>query len=258
MADALIGYTGFVGNNLASQHDFAACYNSTNSAAIAGRHYNLLVCSAAPAEKWKANKDPEHDIATIKGLADRLVSATAEQLILISTVDVYPTPIGVTEASPIDPSLCGPYGLHRHWLEQFVKQHFTTLIVRLPGLFGSGIKKNIVYDFLNNNQVENIHADSIYQFYNLDRLWTDIGTALEHRLELINFATQPVRVHEVVSAAFGFSFDNRPGTPPARYDFRSEHAELFGGHDGYLYDRDTVLNELRDFVVRYRSEPALR
>src|SRR5207248_1917799 len=98
-------------------------------------------------------------------------------------------------------------------------------------------------------EVHKIHANGVFQFYNLGRLWPNIQTALAAGLTLVNFATEPVSVREVAREAFGIDFTNDPGTEPARYDMRSRHAGLFGGRGGYLYSREQVLAELRRFVI---------
>ena len=35
---------------------------------------------------------------------------------------------------------------------------------------------------------------------------------------------------------------------PARYDFRSRYAELFGGRDGYIFSKEQVLAEIKTFM----------
>ena len=50
---------------------------------------------------------------------------------------------------------------------------------------------------MNNNMVEKIHADGMYQYYNLANIWRDITIALENNLPLVNFATPPVSTREV-------------------------------------------------------------
>lgn len=248
MANALIGYTGFVGSNLMRQTDFDDYYNSKNIETIAGKCYDLLVCSAAPAEKWKANRDPEADIQSINRLTTNLRNVSAKKVILISTVDVYPLAQGVDENTVIETERCQPYGKHRFMLEKFMNNLFDTLVVRLPGLFGNGLKKNIIFDFLYNNCLDQIHADSVYQFYHLDNLWHDIQVALKNELKLINFATEPTSVREVAWVAFNIDFSNRPSNCPAYYDFHSRYAELFGGSNGYLYNKQQVLNALNTYV----------
>jgi hypothetical protein len=257
MPDALIGHTGFVGGALLRQRPFDDLYNSKNVEQIAGKSIGLLAVSAMPAAKWIANRDPAGDRVVLDRLAGCLRQVRAERVILMSTVDVYPNPVGVDEDSPIDPAQQQTYGRNRLLLEQIVAELFPrVLVVRLPGLFGPGLKKNAVYDLLHNNDVHTIHAGGVFQFYNLDRLWADVQIADRAGLTLVNFATQPVSVRDVAREAFGIDFTNDPGTPAARYDMRSKHAALFGGRDGYLYSRLQVLGELRQFVEIERNAGA--
>ena len=255
MVDALIGSTGFVGGNLARQTHFDESYNSRNIEAIADRKFGLLVCSGAPAEKWRANQDPVADLANIERLMHCLAKVSADEVVLISTVDVYPDPVAVDEDAIIDPARVHPYGKHRLLLEAFVSARFHTTVVRLPGLFGPGLKKNIVFDLLHGNRVDQVHCDSVFQFYDLNHLWRDISIARQSRLQRVNFATEPTSVREVARAGFGIDFQNRPSTTPARYDFRSRHAALFGGSGEYLYDKQQVLSGLAAFVASARAEP---
>jgi nucleoside-diphosphate-sugar epimerase len=250
MASALIGYTGLVGSHLVRQAAFDDCYNSQNIEQIQGRAYDLLVCAGARAEKWLANREPARDRENIERLMQSLAKVQTRQIVLISTVDVYASPNGSDEATPITRTGLNPYGLHRYELEEFVRQQAPTLAVRLPGLFGHGLKKNVIYDFLHGNQVDRIHHASVFQFYDLEWLWSDVERALAARLELVNFATEPVSVADVAREAFGMEFDNAPTTPPARYDMRSRHAPLFGGRDGYLRARAQVLSAMRSFVLQ--------
>jgi nucleoside-diphosphate-sugar epimerase len=255
MPDALIGFTGFVGGNLRRQRPFDDLYRSTNIGELAGRSYNTIVCAGAPAEKWKANQDPDGDRAALATLRDALRDCQADEMILISTVDVYGRPIEVDEATPVDTQGLHPYGLHRYELERFARDHFPrVLIARLPGLFGKGLKKNIIYDFLNHNNVDRIHSQSVYQFYGLDRLWADLETARTAGLDLIHLTTEPVSVAEIARHAFGLEFHQAPeGVAPARYDFRTRHAALYGASGRYLIDKAAILAAIREFVATERN-----
>ena len=252
MNSAIIGYTGFVGGNLVNQYHFDQFYNSKNIESIGGQQFDCLVCAGAPAVKWLANKEPIGDRENLQRLMNCLKNVEAKQMILISTVDVYPSPIEVNEENIIDLEKCQPYGKHRLELEYFLAERFDTLTIRLPGLFGQGLKKNIIYDFLNNNVGDWIHKDSVFQFYNLDNLWQDIQTALEHQLHLVNFATEPTSVYEVAKHSFGFEFTNTPEQPPARYDMRTKYSEFFQGVNlGYLYNKEEILKQIKNFVNQY-------
>lgn len=248
MSSALVGSTGFVGGNLLRQTSFDALYHSSDIETIRGRSFDLLVCAGARAEKWLANKEPERDIAGIRRLMDCLAEVQAKHVVLISTVDVYPVPVGVDESTPIDPAANTAYGRHRYELERFVNDRFNTTTVRLPGLFGPGLKKNIIYDLIHGNATDAICPDSVYQFYDLTRLWADIETTRKGGLALANFATEPVSVREVARAGFDIDFENPKATTPARYDMRTRHAALFGGANGYLAGKAQVLSAIHRFV----------
>jgi nucleoside-diphosphate-sugar epimerase len=258
MASALIGHSGFVGGNLATQHRFDDTFNSSSIAQIVGRAYDTLVVSGAPAAKWIANRDPEADIANLRRLMDCLDGVRADHVILVSTIDVYPEPVAVDERTVLDPRVGQPYGRHRLMLERFVQERFDDVtVVRLPGLFGPGLKKNIIYDFLHGNDVHKIHCDSVFQFYDTTRLWADIQRVRSARIDMINIATEPVSVGDVAREAFGVDFVNRPDAPPATYDVRTVHAHSLCGGDrylsGYLSSRRDVLDDLRRFVAVERG-----
>lgn len=89
---------------------------------------------------------------------------------------------------------------------------------------------------------------SLYQFYPLSRLWNDINIALKHNITLWNPATEPVSVGEVYEYLSGMCFENELGGTPACYDYKTIHADIFGGQDGYIMDKNSVLNEISKFV----------
>lgn len=254
MANALIGYTGFVGGNLLRQATFEGLYNSKNVETIAGQTYDLVVCAGSPADRWKANRDPEADGKVIGKLTAALEQVNAAQVVLLSTADVYPSPVEVDEGTDIDPEHATPYGRHRFGLEVFLSARFNTLVVRLPALYGDGLKKNVLVDFLADRNLEVAHADSAYQFYGVDRLWTDVQVALNARLRLVNFATEPIPVHEVAKEVFGMAFDNRPPEiNPVQYDVRTRFAQELGGSGGYLQTKEQVLAGVAAFVKKKRG-----
>ena len=253
--DALLGHSGFVGGNLLRQTVFDHLYRSTNIGELAGRRYRRIVCAAAPAEKWKANRDPEADRAGLERLTDALGRCEAEEVVLISTVDVFGMPIGIDESTPVDPAAATAYGRHRFGLEAFVRNRFRTLVVRLPALFGPGLKKNVVHDLLHGNQVERIHPLARFQFYDLNRLWSDVGIARAAGLDLVHLTTEPVQVADV-SECLGGPRLAAPESVPAAYDFRTRHAGLFGGTGHYLETADRVLAGIAAFGVRERRRCA--
>jgi hypothetical protein len=245
---AIIGHTGFVGSNLVRQARFDATYNSANIETIAGREFDALVISGVRAEKWIANGNPEQDRAAIARLTDALRDVKAKQVVLISTVDVFLDPVGPDEDTPVVTDGLHPYGKHRFELERYLADRYQTLVARLPGLYGSGIKKNIIHDFLKNHETHKIDSRGVFQFYGLHRLWGDLEMATQHKLSLIHLPTEPVSVAEVARAAFGKDFTNHVVDKPAHYDIRTKHAALLGGVGLYLETKVAELEGIRLFV----------
>ncbi len=253
MPDALIGWSGVVGGTLLRQRPFDDRFRSTDIDAIRGRQYDLIVCAGMPAEKWRANREPEQDVARLERLWGALREARARRVIVISTVDVFGDPRGVDEDTWVDPSLATPYGRHRFELEERVRGAFDATIVRLPALFGEGLRKNVVYDLLHDNMVDAICPRSVFQFYPLDRLWGDLEVASGAGLPLVHLTVEGTSVGEVAREAFGRELPDRPELRAVEYDLRTRYAALFGARGHYLLTREGVLAALRDFVVSQRG-----
>jgi nucleoside-diphosphate-sugar epimerase len=255
MPDALVGWSGFVGQTLLRQRDFDLKYRSIDIETIRGREVDLLVCAGAPAQKWIADREPDADRARLEALASHLDQVKARRFVLISTVDVFADSRGMDEDSDPDAQTPGPYGRNRRWLERWVKERFPgALIVRLPGLVGPGLRKNAVFDLRNDNNLSAIDARGVYQFYPMVNLWADLQTALAAGLRTLHLTAQPVSVAEVAQDGFGRAFNNRiEGREPARYDLRTRHAALFGGRGAYQYTRRESLMAIRAYA---QSEPA--
>ena len=249
MTSALFGHTGFVGGNLLASHPFDDLFNSANSSDSTGRQYDLVVFAAAKATKWLINQDPLSDLRHIEELEALVTGVRARRFVLISTIDVYKTPVNVDENTVIDTTGLHPYGAHRYRLEQTVREaHPGALIVRLPGLFGPGLKKNVVFDLLHDNNVDRIHEDGTFQYYNVRRLWADVTVALDRGLEQVNLSSAPIRTGDLARRAFGLDFHNRPDVTPGSYDMRTVHASAFGETGVYTHSQERTLTEMAEFV----------
>lgn len=255
MRSALIGYTGFVGLNIAKQFKFNDGYNSQNIDQIQDKKYDLIVSAGTRAERWKANADPKQDWLGIKKLLDCLKDVKANHFILISTVDVYPNPVGVDEDTVIDATkLTQAYGFNRYRMEEFVKKNFPKVtIIRCPQLFGSNLKKNFVFDLIYDNVLNFTHKDSLFQWYNLKNIWKDINIAIKHSLPLINFAVEPLTAYELAKHVLGMEFNNVTEKLPLKYNVLTKYGSFYGSDDFYLYQKDETLEELRDFIIKERK-----
>ena len=148
--NALVGYTGFVGSNLYKKGQFDHIYNSKNITDSYGSKPDLLIYAGMRAEKYLANHAPDKDMLLVEQATENIVKIAPKKLILISTIDVFKSPLDVDEETPIDCTELQPYGYNRYQLECRIREYFPdALIIRLPGLFGINIKKNFIYDFIN-------------------------------------------------------------------------------------------------------------
>jgi len=159
----------------------------------------------------------------------------------------------VDETTPVDENGLHAYGHHRRLLEKFIQEQFeNSLIVRLPGLVGPGLRKNIIFDFLNNNNVSAIESRSIFQFYPMVNLWSDIQTSLQAGLRLVHLTAAPISVADVAMHGFGRSFSKKLENPPAAYDMRTRHAGIFGTEGHYQYSMRETIQAIRSYA---QSEP---
>jgi hypothetical protein len=260
---ALVGYTGFVGSNLAAAHAFTDRYNTSNISEIRGRSYDLLVTAAARADSHRINQHPAQDLAEIDELVDHLSTVRAGRLVLVSTVCIYPGGTSPDEYTPVSGEDLAPYGANRLHMEQVLSRRFSTLVLRLPQLYGAGLKKGIVYDLLNDYRVEFIRPDSRFQYYDLRQLWSDTQVALDAGLSALNVATPALRSDRVATDCFGMDIagrlvdgDDSPVVEAYTRDMRTAHADLFGGPPGFLVDEAAEIAALRDFVAQARGTRA--
>ncbi len=148
--DALIGNTGFVGGHLCRQHHFEAKFNSRNIFEAGLQDYQTVVCAAAPGSMFEANRFPDLDKERVAGLISQLGRICTQRFVLISSIAVLEDFDGGHDESTAAFQRDLAYGRHRRQLEVYCQGRFADcLIVRLPALFGEGLKKNFLFDILN-------------------------------------------------------------------------------------------------------------
>lgn len=254
---ALVGWTGFVGGALEPRVRPAARFRSTDIHQLRDADVDEVVCAGAPAEKWKANANPEDDWAGISRLIEALDASRATSCVLVSTVDVYSDSRQADEDVRADTGQEQAYGRHRAQLEEFVAGRFDdALIVRLPGMFGPGLKKNLVFDLIHQPEARFANEQSSFQFYDVRDLWGHVLLARDAGLRVVNLATEPITSAEVAREAFGVDYacDDRP---IASYDLRTRYAAEIAGRDGpYLRSREETLAAIRVWGARELARTA--
>ncbi len=147
MKDLLVGSTGFVGNNLMNSHTFEGVCHSSDIVEYFDSNPKLCLYAGVPAAMYLANADAEADLAVMKGAIANLNRIQPEKVVLISSIAVYLDSRGCNELSEMETQGLSAYGCNRLQLERWVREEFpNSLIVRLPALYGIGLKKNFLYD----------------------------------------------------------------------------------------------------------------
>ena len=188
-------------------------------------------------------------------MTDVLSQADIGRFVLISTIDVYPDPSMAVDED-FDPAghPNHAYGTNRLALEKWVGLHHPDhLIVRLPALFGPGLKKNALFDLLHRNSVEKINPNGRFQFYPVGRLSADIATAAAAGLKLVNLFTEPVAMSSIIERHFPDAAVGQASTAAPSYRLTTRHGRLFGGDDQYVLSSDAVLAALANFVSEERA-----
>jgi hypothetical protein len=253
--NAIIGFSGFVGSHLihyvGNNVDY---YNTKNIDKISGHKYDIIFCAGVYAEKWRANADPETDIKQIKHLQTLLSTVECKEFILISTIDVLNCSISQyeTRSEGDNPPIYAEhaYGRHRRQLEDWVLGKYPTVrILRLPALFGLGMKKNALYDLIHKNNNENLRSHWAFQWYNIEWLVDDIEWARKGSHTVINCVTPTIVLEDIQKQDFPHTILSSKEDVIVNYRLKS---------DVYpMKYHITILSEISDYVRSIMNPPRI-
>lgn len=246
----LIGDTGLIGKTLQKNLQFDFKFNSKNLSLFNDFEYKnaTLYLSCLPATKWMVNKNISTDIININKIIDTISNQRFDRVILFSTIDVYTdTPPMSDEDSPIHVKSLS-YGTNRYLFELLVKEFVTTddlKIFRLPALFSKDIKKNVLYDLIHNNNVDQINRNSAFQWYNLDNLTRDVESLITNYNDktLFNLFTEPLETNDIISLFPHYKNITFSSPVKSEYNYKTIHSE-----SGYIMTKEQVLNEIKILV----------
>ena len=259
---AVVGYTGFVGSNLLQFINCDFFYNSKNFNTAMNKHFNTIYFAGIPAVKWYANKYPEEDRTIIDNIIKILDTITADRFILISTIDVYDnTHNQMNEDDIINYENNHSYGRNRYLFEEYIIKRFENIhIIRLPALFGYGLKKNVLYDLLNNNMIDKISPNTYFQWYDLNWLKDDIKMIIEKNIKIINLFTEPILTNEIIQL---FNYDKTifTGELNVKYDLTTKYTNVSETeitrtftNAKYIKMKEEVLNSIKKFINFYKID----
>ena len=245
---SIIGSTGLIGKHINNLFPVDKKYNSKNIIDFKSTEHDLVFCCAPSSVKWLANKNPAQDLNSVSRLISNIHGAKIKKIYLFSTIDIYGNILGQNEDSKIDIKQTSAYGRNRYLLETYLCENFDTTTIRLPALFGEGLKKNVIFDLENDNQVEKISLNTTFQWFYLPRLADIVNFTIERDIRVLNVATEPIKTVEIVEKHFPELKNRCLGQYNVRYDFKTNYNET-----GYLYDKETVMNDLEEYLDETNS-----
>lgn len=252
----LVGDTGLVGTTLKEKMSFDLTFNSKNIEDLQNvKDDNITIyLSCLPATKWLVNKDIKSDIKNINTIIEVVSKLEYKRIILISTIDVYCDSLQLSDEDTNIQVKNLSYGTNRYYFELLIENLCTykdLKIFRLPALYNKHIKKNILYDLINNNNVNKINANSSFQWYNLDNLTNDIRlySALHPKRKVFNLFTEPLDSKEIIQL-FPHHKPNVPFSPNRNeYNFKTDLNKT-----GYILSKEEVLNDIKKFIDEISPE----
>jgi hypothetical protein len=253
--NAIIGYTGFIGSYLLSKLDNIDLYNRSNILNIINKNYNIIYFCGLYASKWYINNNKDYDDYTINQYLNIIKNINFNRFILISTIDVYNNNNSYNE-NDISNNIYSyeVYGKNRLYFEEQLKLIIDINklnIIRLPSIFGYGMKKNIIYDLIYNNNLEDISLESEFQWYPINRLYDDINYVYNHNIRLINLFTEPIKTIEIINKFFPILRDICDGKNIIKYN----HKTIFKD-SGYWLNKDEIFiefNKLFNNIIYWKN-----
>ena len=258
----LVGNTGLIGTTLKKNIEFDFEFNSkdfhTYVSKVPDSEQCNLFLTCLPATKWQVNKNLLKDLNNINLIINSLATKKYKKVYLISTIDVYCNSPLKSDESTI-PTFNGlSYGSNRFLFEKMVESildYDRLSIYRLPALFSKDIKKNVLFDLLNNNNVDQVNVNSIFQWYNLDYLYGDIIFNDEHYKHdlryMFNMFSQGVETKRIVNELFPEYSNVVSEKYLINYDYCTNMDK-----SGYLFNSEESFNQIKEFVNEYRSKPS--
>ena len=250
----IVGNTGLVGKTICEQETFDLEFNTKNI-----QYYSELVSdggdlflSCLPATKWLVNHHPLEDRNNIDFIIETISKKRYGKITLISTIDVYNTSPLKSDEDFIDycPFTLN-YGSNRRYFELSVMKSLIyddLKIIRLPALFNKHIKKNVLFDLINNNNINQINSNSCYQWYNLNNLSADISFYTENypKENSFNLFGEPIDTEDILSFFPQHKDNVKTFEMRVVYDYTTKFS-----NSRYITTKDKTLSDIKTFIDEF-------
>lgn len=105
-----------------------------------------------------------------------------------------------------------------------------------------------IFQSLNFSALNFTDSRGSFQFYNLKHLWEHITFALENHIPILHLATEPVTISEIYESIYGEPFQNEIANKIPNYNYKTKYDTMLNGQNGYIYSKEYVLEDLKEFV----------
>jgi len=192
----IIGQSGFVGNTIYNYfitNNYEVKYINSKTKQLSNTHFDVIVNCAGNPKKYLAESNPEIDIH--KNISPFLrilkLKLKTKHFIHISSIDA-----------------CNPqesnYAKSKIVTENCAKLYFPkTTVLRLGGLIGPYLSKNVVYDIVNNKNLF-VTFNSTYNYISTQEVAKIVEQIITLNIwnKTINIAaSKPIKVNKIIEEA---------------------------------------------------------
>ncbi len=190
MTVGILGGAGFVGSGircaLEQRGVNVTVIELENYKGCVGLSFDVLINANGNSKKFLAVQSPREEFtASVNSVQHSLLDFRFGIYLHLSTVDVYTNhedPSSNSEDTFVDVTHLSLYGLHKYLAEQIVQRYAEQwIILRCGGFVGAGLKKNSIYNMLNNIPLR-VDIDSEYQYLLTDSLGEIILSLINGRI----------------------------------------------------------------------------
>ena len=193
----VLGGNGFIGSAICKYlEDHQMPYQSIireNYSSFIGKSCDVLINANGNSKKYIAEKEPVIDFdLSVRSVRSSIQDFKYGKYIYLSSCDVYEdcsSEKTTQEDSKILNINVSNYGFHKYLAEEIVRGRCRDwMIVRMGGFVGPGLKKNPVFDILNNHKLW-LHPDSQLQYLHVNS-FADIliKSVLQQKNKILNIA----------------------------------------------------------------------
>ena len=214
MKICVVGHTGFVGR-VVYRHfcDFGheVCGINSSTKEMPTGKFELVVNAAGSSVKYMARENPGLDFEQSVGVFSTIVKLKSDNFIQISSIDAG----GDTASNYTKSKLVAEY---------CARMYFPNVtVLRLGGLVGPGLRKNVVYDIINNKDLH-VSFDSAFNYISTKEVGKVIDSIVGKSFwgeTIYVAASQGIRVSEIIDICRqnGREFSGKEGE--GRQDYSS-------------------------------------